>query len=83
MWNQCHVCPFHAGKFMKLLCKIGIHKYEDHIKIDKVDLKTQQVLIESTEICRWCKKIRNQVKIYVGAAEKCQKILSAETKQRK
>jgi len=50
---------------MNILCRIGIHRYDDHIKVGQIDLETRELPVESKEVCRRCGKIRNDVKFRI------------------
>jgi len=53
------------SKITEFLCKIGLHKYEDHIKIGRADLSELETPIEAKEVCRWCKKLRKEVRFFI------------------
>lgn len=55
-------------RLFRLLCKMGLHKYEDHINMGVII--NSEIPVDSKEVCRWCKSVRKEVKFYIGVKEK-------------
>lgn len=62
-----HIFAYHQWMNMirKTLCFIGIHQYEDHIKLKA--LTDKGMPFSAKEVCKGCGKIRNEVAGFIEA----------------